>query len=76
MFIGAGMPPLARLLVAGVPCGLATNGQAANGAQDMFESMKNAAGLAKLAAQDGRALPPLHVDRRRGGSGGLRGERG
>ena len=56
MFIGAGMPPLSRLLGDGVPCGLATNGPAANGAQDMFESMKNAAGLAKLAAQDGRAL--------------------
>ena len=56
MFIGAGMPPLSRLLAAGVPCGVATNGPAANGAQDMFESMKNAAGLAKLAAQDGRAL--------------------
>lgn len=56
MFIGAGMPPLLRLLAAGVPSGLATNGPAANGAQDMFESMKNVAGLAKLAAQDGRAF--------------------
>jgi 5-methylthioadenosine/S-adenosylhomocysteine deaminase len=55
MFIGAGMPPLLRLLGAGVPAGLATNGPAANGAQDMFESMKNAAGLAKLDARDGRA---------------------
>jgi 5-methylthioadenosine/S-adenosylhomocysteine deaminase len=52
MFIGAGMPPL---LAAGVPAGLATNGPAANGSQDMFESMKNVAGLAKIAAQDGRA---------------------
>ena len=54
MFIGAGMPPLLRLLAAGVPAGLATNGPAANGSQDMFESMKNVAGLAKLAAADGR----------------------
>ena len=56
MFIGAGMPPLLGLLAAGVPAGLATNGPAANGSQDMFESMKNVAGLAKLAAQDGRAF--------------------
>ena len=56
MFIGAGMPPLLGLLAAGVPTGLATNGPAANGGQDMFESMKNVAGLAKLAAQDGRAF--------------------
>jgi 5-methylthioadenosine/S-adenosylhomocysteine deaminase len=55
MFIGAGMPPLLALLDAGVPAGLATNGPAANGGQDMFESMKNAAGLAKVAAGDGRA---------------------
>ena len=55
MFIGAGMPPLLRLLAAGVPAGLATNGPAANGSQDMFESM-NVAGLSKLAAQDGRAF--------------------
>jgi 5-methylthioadenosine/S-adenosylhomocysteine deaminase len=55
MFIGAGMPPLLRLLAAGIPAGLATNGPAANGGQDMFESMKNVAGLAKLAASDGRA---------------------
>ena len=56
MCIGAGMPPLLRLLAARVPTGLATNGPAANGSQDMFESMKNAAGLTKLAAQDGRAF--------------------
>jgi 5-methylthioadenosine/S-adenosylhomocysteine deaminase len=56
MFIGAGMPPLLRLAGAGVPAGLATNGPAANGSQDMFESMKNVAGLAKLAAQDGHAF--------------------
>ncbi len=56
MFIGAGMPPLLRLLAARVPTGLATNGPAANGSQDMFESMKNAAGLTKLSAQDGRAF--------------------
>lgn len=56
MFIGAGMPPLLGLLAAGVPAGLATNGPAANGSQDMFESMKNVTGLAKIAAQDGRAF--------------------
>ena len=55
MFIGAGMPPLVALLDARVPAGLATNGPAANGGQDMFESMKNAAGLAKVATGDGRA---------------------
>jgi 5-methylthioadenosine/S-adenosylhomocysteine deaminase len=56
MFIGAGMPPLLGLLGAGVPTGLATNGPAANGGQDMFESMKNVAGLAKFSARDGRAF--------------------
>jgi 5-methylthioadenosine/S-adenosylhomocysteine deaminase len=56
MYIGAGMPPLTALLATGGPVALATNGSASNGSQDMFESMKNAAGLARIAARHGAAL--------------------
>ena len=61
MYIGAGMPPLRQLLAAGVPVGLGTNGLAANGGQDMFESMKCATGLAKAAEQDATVFPQLRA---------------
>lgn len=61
MYLGMGMPPAMRLLSAGVPVALGTNGVACNGSQDMFESMKNAAGLAKLAEQSGAAVSQQRV---------------
>jgi 5-methylthioadenosine/S-adenosylhomocysteine deaminase len=56
LFWGTGFPPIRDFLTAGVTCGVATNGAAANCGQDIFESMKYACATAKTAAKDPRAL--------------------
>ena len=56
LFWGTGFPPIRDFLTAGVTCGVATNGAAANCGQDLFESMKYACATAKTAAADPRAL--------------------
>jgi 5-methylthioadenosine/S-adenosylhomocysteine deaminase len=56
LFWGTGFPPIKDFLEAGVTCGVATNGAAANCGQDLFESMKYACATAKTAAKDPRAL--------------------
>lgn len=56
LFWGTGFPPIKDFLTAGVTCGVATNGAAANCGQDLFESMKYACATAKTAANDPRAL--------------------
>jgi 5-methylthioadenosine/S-adenosylhomocysteine deaminase len=56
LFWGTGFPPIGDFLTAGLTCGLATNGAAANCGQDIFESMKYACATAKTAANDPRAL--------------------
>jgi 5-methylthioadenosine/S-adenosylhomocysteine deaminase len=56
LFWGTGFPPIGNFLTAGVTCGVATNGAAANCGQDLFESMKYACATAKTAANDPRAL--------------------
>jgi 5-methylthioadenosine/S-adenosylhomocysteine deaminase len=56
LFWGTGFPPIGKFLDAGVTCGVASNGAAANCGQDIFESMKYACAIAKTAAHDPRAL--------------------
>jgi 5-methylthioadenosine/S-adenosylhomocysteine deaminase len=56
LFWGTGFPPIKDFLDAGITCGLATNGAAANCGQDLFDSMKYACATAKTAAKDPRAL--------------------
>ena len=56
LFWGTGFPPIGKFLAAGITCGLASNGAAANCGQDIFESMKYACATAKTAANDPRAL--------------------
>lgn len=56
LFWGTGFPPIGNFLAAGLTCGVATNGAAANCGQDLFESMKYACATAKTAANDPRAL--------------------
>lgn len=56
LFWGTGFPPIGDFLSAGLTCGVATNGAAANCGQDLFESMKYACATAKTAANDPRAL--------------------
>jgi 5-methylthioadenosine/S-adenosylhomocysteine deaminase len=61
LFWGTGFPPIRDFLMAGVTCGVATNGAAANCGQDIFESMKYACATAKTAANDPRALTAARV---------------
>ncbi|MCP4615690.1 MAG: amidohydrolase family protein [Bradyrhizobium sp.] len=61
LFWGTGFPPLRDFLNAGITCGVATNGAAANCGQDLFESMKYACATAKTAANDPRALTAARV---------------
>jgi 5-methylthioadenosine/S-adenosylhomocysteine deaminase len=56
LFWGSGYPALVPFLDAGLVCGLATNGPAANCGQDIFESMKYACATAKTAAASPTAL--------------------
>lgn len=56
LFWGSGYPALVPFLDAGLVCGLATNGPAANCGQDIFESMKYACATAKTAAANPKAL--------------------
>ena len=56
LFWGTGFPAIHPFLDAGLTCGLATNGPAANCGQDLFESMKYACATAKTAKNDPQAL--------------------
>jgi 5-methylthioadenosine/S-adenosylhomocysteine deaminase len=56
MKLASGMAPVQELLDAGVPVGLGTDGAASNNDLDMFDEMRDAAMLGKLAADDARAV--------------------
>jgi 5-methylthioadenosine/S-adenosylhomocysteine deaminase len=57
MKLASGMAPVQRLLDAGVTVGLGTDGAASNNDLDMFDEMRDAAMLGKLAADDASAVP-------------------
>jgi 5-methylthioadenosine/S-adenosylhomocysteine deaminase len=57
MKLASGIAPLSKYMVAGVPLGLGTDGAASNNDLDMFEAMRQAAFLAKLATRDPTAVP-------------------
>lgn len=52
MLLGSGVAPIPRLLAAGVPVGLGTDGAASNDTQDMLETMKITALLHKAVTRD------------------------
>ena len=54
---GTGLPPIPRVLRAGVRVGLGTNGAASNFGQDMFETMKNAVAASRTVDSATDALP-------------------
>jgi 5-methylthioadenosine/S-adenosylhomocysteine deaminase len=57
MKLASGVAPVPKLLAAGVPVGLGTDGAASNNDLDMFEAMRQAALLHKVAGRDPRAIP-------------------
>jgi 5-methylthioadenosine/S-adenosylhomocysteine deaminase len=56
MKLASGMAPVQDLLDAGVTVGLGTDGAASNNDLDMFDEMRDAAMLGKLAAEDASAV--------------------
>jgi 5-methylthioadenosine/S-adenosylhomocysteine deaminase len=55
--LASGLAEVAKLLEAGIPVGVGTDGQASNNDQDMFEEMRLAALLPKGITQDPTVLP-------------------
>jgi 5-methylthioadenosine/S-adenosylhomocysteine deaminase len=57
MKLASGTAPVVTMRAAGIPTGLGTDGAASNNDLDMFEAMRIAAFLHKLATNDPRAIP-------------------
>ena len=56
MKLASGMAPVQNLLDSGVPVGLGTDGAASNNDLDLFDELRDAAMLGKLAAEDASAV--------------------
>ncbi|WP_423996091.1 amidohydrolase [Halorubrum trapanicum] len=61
MKLASGMAPVQRLREAGVTVALGTDGAASNNDLDLFDEMRDAAMLGKLAADDASAVPAAAV---------------
>jgi 5-methylthioadenosine/S-adenosylhomocysteine deaminase len=61
MKLASGMAPVQQLLDAGVAVGLGTDGVASNNDLDVFDEMRDAAMVGKLAANDASAVPAESV---------------
>jgi 5-methylthioadenosine/S-adenosylhomocysteine deaminase len=61
MFLGDGIAPLLRILAAGIPVGLGTDGPCSNNTLDMFETMKAASLLQRVSALDMGVIRPADV---------------
>jgi 5-methylthioadenosine/S-adenosylhomocysteine deaminase len=63
MKLGSGIAPVAEMLRRGIPVALATDGSASNDLLDMFEEMRAAALLQKVAAEDPSVISAADVFR-------------
>lgn len=61
MYLASGIAAVTKLLRAGVPVALATDGPGSNNSQDMLETLKFAACLQKVGTLDATALLPEDV---------------
>lgn len=57
MKLASGIAPVPRLLTAGIPVGLGSDGAASNNRLDLIEEMRHAALLAKVGSLDATAVP-------------------
>jgi 5-methylthioadenosine/S-adenosylhomocysteine deaminase len=61
MYLASGIAPVRKMLDRGIPVTLATDGPGSENSQDMIETLKVAALLAKVNTGDANALLPLDV---------------
>jgi 5-methylthioadenosine/S-adenosylhomocysteine deaminase len=61
MYLASGAAPVPAMLRAGIPMALGSDGPASHNSQDMLETMKVTALLAKVSSGDATALLPLDV---------------
>jgi len=71
MKLASGIAPVPRLLAAGVPVGLGSDGAASNNRLDLLQEMRHAALLAKVGSLDATAVP-AHAALRMATLGGAR----
>lgn len=61
MYLASGVPPVCEMLARGISVALGTDGPGSQNSQDMLESLKIAALLAKVSTSDANAVLPLDL---------------
>ncbi len=61
MYLASGVAPVREMLNRGIPVALGTDGSASHNSQDLLETMKTAALLAKVDTGEATALRPMNV---------------
>jgi 5-methylthioadenosine/S-adenosylhomocysteine deaminase len=61
MYLASGVPAVCQMLARGIPVALGSDGPGSQNSQDMLESLKIAALLAKVSTCDANAVLPLDV---------------
>jgi 5-methylthioadenosine/S-adenosylhomocysteine deaminase len=61
MYLASGAAPVSKMLNRDIPVALGTDGSASHNSQDLLETMKSAALLAKVSSNDATALMPVDV---------------